>query len=64
MSDEIFGLIGVLRRGRLDWSSFDQARIQDAFPRPEGTNRAPLVGGFEDEAEHSHEVNATHSVRV
>ena len=27
MSDEIRGLIGVLRRGCLNWSSFDQIRI-------------------------------------
>ena len=53
MSDEIRGLIGVLRRGHLDWSSFDQARIRADFAKPEGTNRAPLVGGSEDEAEHS-----------
>ncbi|KAF2592135.1 hypothetical protein F2Q70_00042530 [Brassica cretica] len=44
MSDEIRGLIGVLRR--------------------EGTNRAPLVGGSEDEAEHSQEVVATPSVQA
>ncbi|XP_048605659.1 uncharacterized protein At3g60930, chloroplastic-like [Brassica napus] len=38
MSDEMRGLIGVLRRGCLDWSSFDQARIRAAFAMPEGTN--------------------------
>ena len=53
MSDEIRGLIGVLRRGRLDWSSFDQAQIRVAYARPEGTNMTPLVGGSEDEAKHS-----------
>nr|VDD55588.1 unnamed protein product [Brassica oleracea] len=64
MLDEICGLIGVLRRGHLDWSLFDQARIRAAFARPEGTNMAPLVGGSEDEAKHSQEVIATHSVRA
>ncbi|KAF3609380.1 hypothetical protein DY000_02050096 [Brassica cretica] len=59
MSDEIHGLIGVLRRGRLDWSSFDQARILAVFARPEGTNMAPLVGDSEDEAEHSQENRAS-----
>ncbi|XP_013669490.1 uncharacterized protein At3g60930, chloroplastic-like [Brassica napus] len=64
MSDKMRGLIGVLRRGRLDWSSFDQARIRAAFAMPEGTNMAPLVGGSEDEAEHSQEVIATHFVQA
>ncbi|KAF2563857.1 hypothetical protein F2Q70_00016423 [Brassica cretica] len=64
MSHEICGLIGVLRIGRLDWASFDQARIRAAFAMPEGTNRAPLVGGSEDEAEHSQEVISTHFVRA
>ena len=64
ISYEICGLIGVLRRGRLDWSSLDQARIRVAFARPEGANMTPLVGGYEDEAEHSQEVIATHSVRA
>ena len=50
MSDEMRGLIKVLRRGHLDWSSSDQARIRAAFAMPEGTNRAPLVRGSEDEA--------------
>ncbi|KAF3598651.1 hypothetical protein F2Q69_00034947 [Brassica cretica] len=31
---------------------------------PEGINRAPLVGGSEDEAEHSQEVIATPSVQA
>ena len=44
MSEEIRGLIGVLRKGRLYCSSFDRARIRTAFAMPEGTNMAPLVG--------------------
>ena len=64
MSDEIRGLIGVLRRGRLNWSLFDQARIRAAFAMQEGTNRGPLVGGPEDGAEHSREVVATPSVQA
>ncbi|XP_013713618.1 uncharacterized protein LOC106417345 [Brassica napus] len=65
MSDEIHGLIGVLRRGRSHWSSFDRTRIRAAFPIPEGTNSAPLVvGGSEDETEHSREVIATPSVQA
>ena len=64
MTDKMRGLIGVLRRGRLYWSSFDQARIRAAFAMPEGTNRAPLVGGSEDEAKHSQEVIVTHSVQA
>ncbi|KAF3536857.1 hypothetical protein F2Q69_00023735 [Brassica cretica] len=64
MSDEIRGLIGVLRRGRLNWSLFDQARIRVAFAMPEGTNRGPQVGCPEDGAEHSREVVATPSVQA
>ncbi|KAF2530320.1 hypothetical protein F2Q70_00029494 [Brassica cretica] len=64
MSDKIRGLIGVLRRGLSNWSSFDQTRIRAAFAMPEGTNRDPLVGGSEDEAEHSQEVIATPSVQA
>ena len=64
MLDEIRGLIGVLRRGRSNWSSFDQTRIRAAFAMPEGTNRASLVGGSEDEAEQSQEVIATPSVQA
>uniref|UniRef100_A0A0D3D3P7 Uncharacterized protein n=1 Tax=Brassica oleracea var. oleracea TaxID=109376 RepID=A0A0D3D3P7_BRAOL len=64
MSDEIRGLIGVLRRGLSNWSSFDQTRIRAAFAMPEGTNRASLVGGSEDEAEQSQEVIATPSVQA
>ncbi|XP_013669581.1 uncharacterized protein LOC106374022 [Brassica napus] len=48
MSDEIHGLIGILRRDRSNWSTFDQARIRAIFAMLEGTDRAPLVGGSED----------------
>ena len=64
MSDGIRGLIGILRRDRSNWSSFDQTRIRTVFAMPEGTNTAPLVGGFEDEAEHSQEIIATPSVQA
>ncbi|KAG2250913.1 hypothetical protein Bca52824_081049 [Brassica carinata] len=65
MSDKIRGLIGILRRDRSNWSTFDQARIRAVFAMPEGTdNRAPLVGGSEDEAENSEEVIATPSVQT
>ncbi|KAF3538342.1 hypothetical protein F2Q69_00021504 [Brassica cretica] len=64
MSEEIRGLIGVLRKGRLYCFSFDRARIRTAFAMPEGTNMAPLVGGSEDEAEHSQGVVATPSVQA
>ncbi|KAF3584040.1 hypothetical protein F2Q69_00030647 [Brassica cretica] len=64
MSEEIRGLIGILRRDRSSWSSFDQTRIRTVFAMPEGINRAPLVGGSEDEDEHSQEVIATPSVQA
>ncbi|XP_048613418.1 uncharacterized protein At3g60930, chloroplastic-like [Brassica napus] len=64
MSDGIHGLIGILRRDRSSWSSFDQTRIRTVFAMPERINRAPLVGGSEDEAEHSQEVIATPSVQA
>ncbi|XP_048611573.1 uncharacterized protein LOC106393026 [Brassica napus] len=64
MSDEIRGLIGILRRVRSNWSTFNQARIRAVFAMPEGNDRAPLVGGSEDEAEHSREVVATPSVQT
>ena len=48
MWGEIWGLIGVLQRDRSNWSTFDQARIRAVFAMPEGTDRAPLVGGSED----------------
>ncbi|KAF3574648.1 hypothetical protein F2Q69_00059631 [Brassica cretica] len=57
MPDEIRSLIGVLRRDRSNWSSFDQSRIRAAFAMPEGTNRPqPVIGSYEDEAERSQEV--------
>ncbi|XP_013594595.1 PREDICTED: uncharacterized protein LOC106302682 [Brassica oleracea var. oleracea] len=64
MSDEIRGLIGILRRDRSNWSTFDQARIRAVFAMPEGTDSAPLVGGSEDEAENYQEVIATPSVQT
>ncbi|KAF3555955.1 hypothetical protein F2Q69_00015089 [Brassica cretica] len=64
MSNGIRGLIGILRGGRSNWSSFDQTRIRTVFTMPEGINRAPLVGGSDDEAEHSQEVIATPSVQA
>ncbi|KAF2620918.1 hypothetical protein F2Q68_00040467 [Brassica cretica] len=64
MSDKIRGVIGFLRRGRSNWFSFDQTRIRTVFAMPEGINRAPLVGGSEDEAEYSQEVIATPSVQA
>ncbi|KAF2539531.1 hypothetical protein F2Q68_00019944 [Brassica cretica] len=64
MSDEIRGLIGILRRDCSNWSTFDQARIRAAFAMPEGTDRTPLVGGSEDETENSQEVIATTSVQT
>ncbi|WZZ58119.1 hypothetical protein YC2023_058226 [Brassica napus] len=64
MSDGIRGLIGFLRGGRSNWSSFDQTWIQTVLAMLEGINRAPLVGGSDDEAEHSHEFIATPSVQV
>nr|VDC98691.1 unnamed protein product [Brassica oleracea] len=64
MSDEIRGLIGILRGDRSNWSTFDQARIRAVFTMPEGTDMAPLVGDSEDEAEHSQEFIATPSVQT
>ncbi|KAF3593351.1 hypothetical protein DY000_02022983 [Brassica cretica] len=64
MSDEIRGLIGILRRDRLNWPTFDQARIRVDFAMPEGTDSAPLVGDSEDKAENSQEVIATPSVQT
>ncbi|KAF3487023.1 hypothetical protein F2Q69_00053731 [Brassica cretica] len=64
MSDEIRGLIGILRRDRSNWSTFDHARIRAVFAMPEGTDSTPLVGGSEDEAKNSQEVIATPSVQT
>ncbi|KAF2571968.1 hypothetical protein F2Q70_00004236 [Brassica cretica] len=64
-SDAIWGLIGVLRRGRSDWTSFDQSRIRADFAMPGGTNRPPpVIGSFDDEAERSREVIATSSIQA
>ncbi|KAF2586944.1 hypothetical protein F2Q70_00036631 [Brassica cretica] len=43
MSDEIHGLMRVLRRGRSNWCTFDRTRIQTVFALPVRTYRAPLV---------------------
>ena len=64
MSDEICGLMRVLRRGRSNWSTFDRTRIQTVFALPVRTDRAPLVEESKDEAEHSQEVVATPSVQT
>ncbi|KAF3501226.1 hypothetical protein F2Q69_00042990 [Brassica cretica] len=62
MSYEIRGLIGILRRDRSYWSTFDQARIRAVFAMPEGDDSAPFVGGSEDEAEHSQKVIAVETL--
>ena len=64
MSDETRGSIRILRGDRSNWSTFDQVRIRAVFAMPEGTDRAPLVGGSKDEAEHSQEVIVTPSVQT
>ncbi|KAF3492464.1 hypothetical protein DY000_02052341 [Brassica cretica] len=64
MSDEIFGLMRVLRRGRSNWFTFNRTRIKTIFALPVGIDRAPLVEESEDEAEHSQEVVATPSVQT
>ncbi|KAF2618865.1 hypothetical protein F2Q68_00038689 [Brassica cretica] len=64
MSDQIRGLMRVLRRGRSNWSTIDQTRIQTVFALPVRTDRAPLVEESEDEAEHSQEVVETPSVQT
>ncbi|KAF2530828.1 hypothetical protein F2Q70_00029941 [Brassica cretica] len=56
--------LGRESRGRSTRSTFDQTRIRAVFAMPDGTNRAPLVGGSEDEAEHSQEVITTPSVQA
>ena len=53
MSDEIRGLMKVLRRGRSNWSTFDRTRIQTVFALPVGTGKALLIEKSEDEAGHS-----------
>ncbi|KAF2536013.1 hypothetical protein F2Q70_00027102 [Brassica cretica] len=64
MSDEIRGLMRVIRRGRSNWSTFDRTRIQTVFALPVRTDRAPLVEESEDEAEYSQEVVSTPSVQT
>ncbi|KAF2610435.1 hypothetical protein F2Q70_00013623 [Brassica cretica] len=64
MSDGIHGLIRILRGGRSNWSLFDHTRIRTVFAMLEGINRAPLFGGYEDEAEHSQEVVVNPSVQA
>ncbi|KAF3500065.1 hypothetical protein F2Q69_00044663 [Brassica cretica] len=49
MSDEIHGLMRVLRRGRSNWSTFDRTRIQTVFALTVGTGKAPLIEKSEDE---------------
>ena len=49
-------MIRVLRRGRSDWSSFDQPRIRAAFQLPDGLGIAPTIpGALECEFEPSQE---------
>ena len=56
MSDEIRGLMRILRRGCSNWFTFDQTRIQTVFALPVGTGKAPLIEKSEDETRHSREV--------
>lgn len=56
MTDRLRGLIRALRRGSLDWSSFDLARIRGAFLMPGRSGVAPEVTCIsEEKAEHSQE---------
>ncbi|KAG2289825.1 hypothetical protein Bca52824_049429 [Brassica carinata] len=64
MSDEIRGLIRVLRRGRSNWSTFDRTRIQTVSALPVGTGKALLLEKSEDEAGHSREVAGTPSAQT
>ncbi|KAG2289113.1 hypothetical protein Bca52824_048717 [Brassica carinata] len=57
MSDEIRGLMRVLRRSRSNWSTFDRTRIQTVFALPVGTGKAPLIEKSEDEAQSSDRLN-------
>ena len=62
MSNDLRGLIVVLRRGRLDWSYFDQSRIRAAFLMPYGVGIAPATTDTsEDEVDYSQEDVATPS---
>ena len=56
MTDGLQGLVGTLRRGRSDWSSFDHPRIRADFLITGGSGIAPeIAGASEDESEHSQE---------
>lgn len=56
MSPDLRGLIGVLKGGRSEWSSFDQPRIRAAFQLPNGLGIAPaFTGALECESEPSRE---------
>ena len=56
MSDEIRGLMRILRRGRSNWFTFDRTRIRTVFALPVGTGKATSIEKSEDEAGHSREV--------
>lgn len=54
MSDQLRGLLTVLRRSRTQWSSFDGAQIRAAFLLPHGDGVAPTIkGNAENEGDHS-----------
>ncbi|XP_013713721.1 uncharacterized protein At3g60930, chloroplastic-like [Brassica napus] len=64
MSDEIRGLMRILRRGRSNWFTFDRTRIQTVFASPVGTGKATSIEKSEDEAGHSREVVGAPSARA
>ena len=64
MSNEICGMMSVLRRGRSNWFNFDRTRLQTVFALPAGIDRALLVEESGDEAEHSQEVVVIPSVQT
>lgn len=43
MSDELRGLLRVMRHGRLGWPSFNRELVWAAFFLPDGTGRAPVI---------------------
>ena len=45
MTDGLWGLIGALRRGHSDWSSFDHSRIRAAFLMPGESGVASEIAG-------------------
>ncbi|KAG2270589.1 hypothetical protein Bca52824_065144 [Brassica carinata] len=53
MSDEICGMMRILRRGQSNWFIFDQTRIRTVFALPVGTGKASLITKSEDETGHS-----------